>query len=264
VSDFIERLPIAIRIDLGTDLEAAEPTDVARSLDTRHVTGLLAPLVVRADGSDVLKRVGLPGYVVQSGDREASLLDEAAKLLGLLSDVALNIVNVVTRTIYWTRPDQGGDASVEPFASCTFFDMPGATFLTAGAARVLPPQLVTAQPSAYAVAEAILHEALHQLLNREHGGNPLFRPEARGVDVDIPWHGTRWELERAFHTAFVYAGLAALRRRAVDRALAPELIALNAVEEAGKSLSSLRESISAEQHTLTESGARIWAEICRD
>lgn len=144
-------------------------------------------------------------------------------------------------------------------ASCSFYELPGVVFLGPAATQSLLPSFDANYLATYALTEALLHEALHQELCRTDALDPLFCPGAYEATITIPWRKTQWSYPHAMHTLYVYAHLAAFRRKTNLLEQVPSTARLRLIAAATTCADPLASQFRALESLLTEKGRDVLA-----
>ena len=159
----------------------------------------------------------LDGHRLSSTSNHVSFIREALNYLRDFFPIFHRKVMEWTSLVVWLE--------LSPFVtttlitSSTFPHFPHCTFLSDKALRHIPPNSVGEGELLYAFAENLFHEALHQELTNTLVFADILKPEYQSSGakkIDVSWRQQRWEPDRVFHAAYVYAHLLKMRQRALS------------------------------------------------
>ena len=152
-----------------------------------------------------------------SKDRMA-LLEDA---LALLNDVGETFVASVCSFIgmmVWLEFDDQ-DTGESALVASSFPRLPHCVVVTDRAATAVLPNHHLGSFSAWALAESLYHESLHQVLSATILQEEVFVEEFtadEAATIHAAWRNADWTLDRSLHALFVYAGISSMRRRLLD------------------------------------------------
>ena len=145
--------------------------------------------------------------------------DHYPHYLPWMADVMPNIAVVEIKEAY-----RGKDSQI---TSSSFPVLPYVGFVSAKAMRHIPPNTVMKTNSPSLLAENLVHEAIHQVVNLSLLRTDIFveRYTSRtSPKIEVLWRygqrtmrNQRWELDRTLHAAIVYLGLLSFRQRELER-----------------------------------------------
>jgi len=202
--------------------------------------------------------------VALSGRRQDSL-NRALMQLSALDDsaYAIDIVADFIGVLLWATSDGPG------ITSSSFPQLPHLTMITDQVLRILLPNTLTESDSTWALAEDLVHEALHQQLSVTLLEHDVFTGDydaATGPRLNIYWRDETWTLDRALHALHVYNGLVRLRRGVLRGSVLSSgdcRLVEQALPEAQSAVAFLRDALPQHSHFFTDDGRELLSMICR-
>ena len=135
-------------------------------------------------------------------------------------------VAMFVRNLFWLSL-RDPNTSITRITSSSDPALPFAIMFTDKAAQHIPPNTVITGASSRLLAENILHESVHQRISQTILTRKLFAPEyssQTSPKIEITWRADQgsernqwWEVDRAFHAAFVYNSLLRFRLTELSR-----------------------------------------------
>jgi hypothetical protein len=126
---------------------------------------------------ETLEQLKLTEYT-RADQQPSALVDQALSWLDGHALQAARLIRAETKSVIWLDPIDLKSKSV--FASTTFFEDLGTTYLTPLAQRYVPPQTFFSKNSIYPLAENLFHEATHQ---------EIYSLMDQGKLLDLPLRG---------------------------------------------------------------------------
>ena len=193
----------------------------------------------------------------------ASLLHAVSTLGKLWPSRQLYICDWIS-WVQWVEQDPANPGPL--LTSSTFPALPHCAFMSTKAQRHIPPNLVFASDSQYALFENLFHEALHQQLSSTILFLDSIRPDFTSNEsrkIPVPWRGQAWEPDRVLHATLVYGELLNLRLDACTKGIeiAQGFTAEAAIQDARSSLVYLCAQFDQVREVFTESGQRLVDEV---
>ena len=146
------------------------------------------------------------------------LFEEALSLLGELGGTFLDTVCGYTGLVLWLEPPPQR-IDTDPIIASSFPGLPHCVVVTDRAAMGVLPDERFQSFSAWALAESLYHESLHQVLSATILQEEIFVDTfhaASGPTVHAAWRNADWTLDRSLHALFVYANISRMRLRLLD------------------------------------------------
>jgi hypothetical protein len=200
-----------------------------------------------------------------SAERKA-VLEKALALIAGLGGSFLDTVCDYTGLVLWLDTPPGGSGAYHIISS-SFPGLPHCVVMTDRAAMGVLPDETFRSFSAWALAESLYHESLHQLLSatilQEEIFVDSFRADAAPT-VHVAWRNADWSLDRSLHALFVYANISRMRLRlqALDMLDGTERDILARVQphsiDAAKRLG---EGLDRHRNVFTDRGNRLLTEM---
>lgn len=156
-----------------------------------------------------------------SSHREQAI-ESAMKILEATENQYFKFTREYCKAIHWVELKSDFIGKDDRITSASFPKCPGAVFISNKAMFHIPPNSLFEEPSFYALAENLFHEAIHQSVNEEVLKGHILTNEfdsRTSPKIHIQWRNNQtsrnqfWELDRAFHAACVYSGLIRLRQK---------------------------------------------------
>ncbi len=146
------------------------------------------------------------------------LFEEALSLIGGLGESFLDTVCEYTGLVLWLKaPPERVDT--DPIISSSFPGLPHCVVMTDRAAMGVIPDERFRSFSAWALAESLYHESLHQVLSATILQDEIFVDTfnaSAGPTIHAGWRNADWSLDRSLHALFVYANISRMRLRLLD------------------------------------------------
>jgi len=180
------------------------------------------------------------------------------------SAFAIDIVANFIGMLVWVKSDGPGGIT-----SSSFPQLPHLTMITDRVLHILLPNTPTGAESTWALAEDLVHEALHQQLSvtiLEHDVFTADYEAATGPKIKIQWRDETWTLDRALHALHVYNGIVRLRREALRGSVLfddERLLVEQALPEANSAVAFLRQALQQHSRFFTDNGRELVNAICR-
>ena len=214
--------------------------------------------------------VPIAGHSVTGySESRGRLFEEALALIGDLGGSYLDTVCDFIGVVLWLEFDpQGGTA--EQLIASSFPGLPHCVVVTDSAAQAIIPNEGLQSLNAWALAESLYHESLHQVLSATVLQDEIFVDSfnaAMGPKIRAEWRKADWPLDRGFHALFVYAGLSRMRRQllALDRLDGAERETLaRAHSQSSEIAGLLAAQMDRHRAVFTEQGGRLLTEIQTD
>jgi len=194
------------------------------------------------------------------------LLEEALALVADLGGAFLDTVCNFIGMVVWLKSDHERANKIS-LTSSSFPGLPHCVVVTDRAAMgVLPNERFSAF-SAWALAESLYHESLHQVLSATILKDEIFVDTfyaATGPTIHVDWRNADWPLDRALHAMFVYANIFKMRQRLLDldRFNGAERDTVMRVQaESGDAAMRLGAGLDRHRAVFTESGNRLLTEL---
>jgi|GEM_PF-5445717 len=143
-------------------------------------------------------------------------IETIAEALLQLRKTSLEAYEIFFRNTKWINfvsPLESTQKNI--FASATFGEVQGITYLSPISDRYAPPNRLLIKPSIDFLAENIFHESIHQFLFPLFEKNLILLKKYRGEfgpKIFIPWRDAKWNLEHAIHAMVVYTHILNLGR----------------------------------------------------
>jgi len=207
------------------------------------------------------------------GHRAAALtphrIDALSRALNQLaavgdSSLSIDIVSDFTGMLLWVASDRP-----DGLTSSSFPQLPHLSLITDHVMRILLPNTLTGSDSIWALAEDLVHEALHQQLSATIIEHDVFTDDydaVSGPRIKIYWRDETWTLDRAVHALHVYSGVVRLRREALQGSVLSEQDRRHveqALPEAQDAMAFLRDAVPKHARYFTDDGRALLNEICR-
>lgn len=185
--------------------------------DIRHVSGIRVS--VGDFNSKLFTLLPLDGHVPLEVPGMCDWLASAFETLQMLDEEAVDFVRQWCSMIMWVAPDSENPPETV-LTSVAIPALPHCIILSVKSLRHIPANHVYERASAYALAENIFHEALHQKLSASlmFGEGIMDDAESANIQsIHIPWRNSSWKIDRVMHAAWVYTNLQKLRERALSQ-----------------------------------------------
>jgi hypothetical protein len=204
--------------------------------------------------------------VIALTHRRKDILSRALSLLAALDDNArsIDIVSDFTGMLLWVASDRP-----DGLTSSSFPQLPHLSLITDHVLRILLPNTLTESDSTWALAEDLVHEALHQQLSATMLEHDVFTDNydaATGPRIKIYWRDETWTLDRAVHALHVYSGVVRLRNEALQGSVLSDddrRLVEQALPGARSAMAFLRDAVPKHAHFFTDQGRALLTEICR-
>jgi hypothetical protein len=210
--------------------------------------------------------VPIAGHSVTGySESRARVIEEALALLGDLGGGYLDTVCDFVGLVLWLEYDPR--AGTEQLIASSFPGLPHCVVATDSAAQAIIPNDELQGLNAWALAESLYHESLHQVLSATVLQDEIFVESfnaASAPKVRAEWRNADWPLDRGLHALFVYAGLSRMRRQlmTLDRLDGAERETLSrAHSESSHIAGLLAAQIDRHRAVFTDQGDRLLTEI---
>lgn len=234
--------------DIDDDLFPSVSPSMSITLHDREIE-----IISMGVSQSVLAGIGLAEFELCSPAKQSA--DIFSQLETLPPEIIREVGNISewSRGIIWAR---GRSAEIS-LSSCTFYELPNYSIVTDLATNYLPPKVFCAIPHPYALIENLYHESIHQAIFGSMDVDGLLG-DGEPPDIWVPWHGTHWPMEQAFHAWLVYERVGRLRKLALRSNIARSIPELEvALEQALDCASYLRGEIAFHRHGLGPGGLRV-------
>lgn len=204
--------------------------------------------------------------VIGFSSEHKTLFEEALALIGDLGGTYLDTVRDFIGLVLWLEADPTR-TDVVKIISSSFPTLPHCVVVTDSAAKGVLPNEKFEAFSAWAMAESLYHESLHQVLSATILQDEIFVDSfhaAAGPTIHAEWRNADWPLDRSLHALFVYANITRMRRRLLDldRFGGSERDILTRVhDESASATALLGGGLEAHRAIFTEPGNRLLSEL---
>jgi hypothetical protein len=167
--------------------------------------------------------------------KTSSLRNEAlTRALSILRSTDINAYSLTKEYchhIHWMELRPEFINQDDRITSASFPGQPFHIYISNKALLHIPPNSLFSEPSFFALAENIFHEAIHQKVNQQILTGEIFSEHfdsRTAPKIHIKWRSGQalrnqyWEIDRTLHAACVYSGLIELRKKVLQQELSGE------------------------------------------
>ncbi|MFF3111259.1 hypothetical protein ACFVSN_18945 [Kitasatospora sp. NPDC057904] len=176
--------------------------------------------------AEIANEINLADYrIAEHTDERRTVLVQALDRLSLVHPEGFDRVREFVRGLLWVGLKPG--ARVSSLTSSSDPALPYVIVFSDKAARHIPPNTVSEQPSHLYLAENLLHEGTHQSISFHVLQHQVFADgysSKTSPKIEIRWRAGQgedrnqyWEIDRAFHATCVYNQLLRFRQTELRR-----------------------------------------------